>query len=317
MPVISLNQTADGAQYLQYGVYRIRVNTLFAKQLVARANSGLDTVLSMETQQLQEPKLGKGFYTDFALPPYKESIHGSSRAFSLNLKHVVDNNAHIVFSGMLTDSTLSVRLFIPLDEEALNLNCCAKVFLKTAKIGDGTWKGAHFAYTDATHTTVEIHSQSDISMFTSVTLLDTQTEPMDFSGANALYFWEMFYYVPMMVFRRLLQESRFTEATQWIKYVWSPEGYLDYGERATWRWNVRPLEEETTWHSDLLDSVDPDAVSQADPMHYKVAAFMSYLDLLIARGDAAYRLLERDTLNEAKIWYVQALDLLGDEPYLA
>lgn len=29
----------------------------------------------------------------------------------------------------------------------------------------------------------------------------------------------------------------------------------------------------------------------------------------------SYRLLERDTLNEAKMWYVQALHLLGEEPY--
>jgi len=316
MPVISLNRTDTYAQYLQYGAYRIRVNTLFAKQLVARANAGLDTVLSMETQQLQEPKLGKGFYAEFTLPPHDESIHGNSRAFTLNLKHVVDDNAHIVHSGLLTDGALLVSLFIPLDEKALNSKYCAKVFLETAKIKDGAWKGAHFEYTDTTHTTVKILDASDLSMFTQVSVLDSQTEPMDFSGANALYFWEMFYYVPMMVFKRLLSESRFTEATQWIKYIWSPDGYLVHGQPAWYQWNVRPLEEETTWHANPLDSVDPDAVSQADPLHYKVATFMAYLDLLMARGDMAYRQLERDTLNEAKMWYVQALEVLGDEPYL-
>ena len=49
-------------------------------------------------------------------------------------------------------------------------------------------------------------------------------------------------------------------------------------------------------------------------MHYKVSTLMKLLDLLIARGDSAYRMLERDTLNEAKMWYMQALGLLGDKP---
>ncbi|MEX3242941.1 hypothetical protein, partial [Serratia quinivorans] len=79
-------------------------------------------------------------------------------------------------------------------------------------------------------------------------------------------------------------------------------------------WNTRPLDEDTTWNDDPLDSVDPDAVAQHDPMHYKMSTLMRTLDLLMARGDAAYRLLERDTLNEAKMWYVQALTLLGEKP---
>ncbi|KND55379.1 hypothetical protein BPUN_2666 [Candidatus Paraburkholderia kirkii] len=317
MPVISLNKTTDGAQYLQYRVYRVRVNTLFAKQLVARANAGLDTVLSMETQLLQEPKLGKGFYVDFVLPEYeKKSVHGSSRAFTLSIQHVVDDNFHIIYSGNLTDSPLNVKLFIPLDPAPLVNNSIARVFLETEKIKQFGGKGPDFIYKDTAKTIIGINDESDTSMFNGITVLTNATEPMDFSGANAIYFWEMFYYVPMMVFKRLLSESRFAEATQWIKYVWSPDGYLVNGQAATYTWNVRPLEEETTWHSDPLDSVDPDAVAQADPLLYKIATFISYIDLLIARGDAAYRQLERDTLNEAKMWYVQALDILGDEPYL-
>ncbi|TKJ82678.1 neuraminidase-like domain-containing protein, partial [Erwinia persicina] len=301
MPVISLNRTDTYARYLQYGVYRIRVNTLFAKQLIARANAGLNAVLSMESQQLQEPKLGKGFYADFSLPAYDSTIHGSSRNFTLNLRHVVDNNIHVVYSGVLADSEINMKLFVPLDEKPLHSDYIAKVSLLTAKTtADASNVGAHFKYSNDAQTAVELNTSiSDISMFSAVNILGDETEPMDFSGANALYFWEMFYYVPMMVFKRLLSESRFTEATQWIKYVWSPDGYLVNNQPAAWTWNVRPLEEETTWHANPLDSVDPDAVAQADPMHYKVATFMAWLDLLIARGDAAYRQLERDTLNEA------------------
>ncbi|WP_036768631.1 neuraminidase-like domain-containing protein [Photorhabdus australis] len=335
LPAITLNRTEEGAQYLQYGVYRIRVNTLFAKQLVARANAGLDTVLSMATQQIEEPKLGEGFYANFVLSKYDPDIHGDECWFHIKIGNI-DGSAEMrpYYQGELSDTETSVRLFIPY---AKDFYCHEGVRLgveyKKANYYDKSWEAAFFYFDEETKKFVLINdADHDSAMslagkvsnvkkykgFDEVSVLNNQTtEPMDFNGANALYFWEMFYYVPMMVFKRLLQESRFTEATQWIKYIWNPEGYyLMNGQPALYQWNVRPLQEETTWHANPLDSVDPDAVAQADPMHYKVATFMSYLDLLIARGDAAYRQLERDTLNEAKMWYVQALDVLGDEPYL-
>lgn len=315
MPII---RTDAAAQYLQRGPYRVRINTLFARQLVARTNLGLDAVLSMETQLLQEPKLGKGFYCDFVIPPYNASTHGNSRAFYLYLMFVSDaTGKYPIYSGTLADTATTVRVFVPLDETPLNSEAIAQVFMVYANrpvdhANEG-WRGAHFIYSgDA----IIINDNSDISMFQSVNILSNDTEPMDFTGANALYFWEMFFYVPAMVFQRLLHESKFDDATTWMKYIWNPAGYYSSnGSPAPWTWNVRPLEEDTSWNPDPLDSVDPDAVAQSDPMHYKVAIFMRALDLLIARGDAAYRLLERDTLNEAKMWYEQALNLLGDEPY--
>ncbi|PDO83906.1 hypothetical protein BK796_19100 [Kosakonia pseudosacchari] len=319
---MSLLRTDTGVQYLQRGSYRVRINTLFARQLVARANLGLDAVLSMETQLLQEPKLGKGFYCNFVIPPYDASVHGASRAFSLHLMYVTDTvTKFTLYGGMFTNTEQTIRIFVPVGDSIINdAGILAQVFLVTEKFplanANGSWRGAHFTYTDATNSVVQIDSRSDISMFESVTILNDDTEPMDFAGANALYFWEMFFYVPSMVFQRLLQENKFDEATTWMKYIWDPAGYYNTdGTPAPWTWNVRPLEEDTSWNPDPLDSVDPDAVAQSDPMHYKVATFMRVLDLLIARGDAAYRLLERDTLNEAKMWYVQALNLLGDEPY--
>ncbi|WP_410009509.1 neuraminidase-like domain-containing protein [Pantoea agglomerans] len=319
---IKLLSADDGAQYMASGVRRTRLNTLFARQLIVKADLGIDSILAMDTQKIQEPMLGKGFYAEFTLPPYNESIHGSIRAFTLNSRNIFNGDKHVVYSGVLTDNELNVKLFIPAPVESKRTgdDYIAKIFLLTDKTTqDIDHVGAHFKYTNSDKTAVELNlSISDISMFSSVVVLNNQTtEPMDFNGANALYFWELFYYSPMMVFKRLLNESKFTEATRWLHYIWNPAGYLVDGEIQDYYWNVRPLEEETTWHADPLDSVDPDAVSQADPLHYKVATFMSYLDLLIARGDQAYRQLERDTLNEAKMWYVQALDILGDEPYLA
>lgn len=315
MPVISLNKTAANAQYLQYGIYCVRVNTLFAKQLTAYANTGLNRILSMETQQLEEPKLGEGAYITMTLAAYDKSIHGTSREFSVWLYNVFEKgDKFILASGMLSDRQTTIRFFIPYVDRSDHKNLL-ELF---AKYHSGeTSNCIHIKKGDSDDWVLdETYYGGTFKGLVSVSGLHEKSEPMDFSGANALYFWEMFYYVPMMVFQRLKQEGQFTEAAQWLKYVWSPEGYLEHGQPATYQWNVRPLEEDTSWNASPLDSVDPDAVAQADPMHYKVATFMGMLDLLIARGDAAYRMLERDMLNEAKMWYTQALNILGDEPWL-
>lgn len=316
VPIITLNHTAENAQYLQYGPYRVRVNTLFAKQLVAYANMGIDNVLNMSTQELQEPVLGEGVYINLELSRYDASVNGTSGSFEILMCDVYQNGDRFSLASGTLDKTSSVSLtfFLPRIAEAFgnpdHLYICANYQKgETAKVmitknSAGEW------YLDETY----IHPTFDGMQ--NLLVLNKTSEPMDFSGANALYFWEMFYYLPMMVFHRHLQEQRFDEATRWIKYVWNPDGYMISGSVAPYKWNVRPLEDNTSWHADPLDSVDPDAVAQADPMHYKVATFMAYLDLLLARGDLAYRQLQRDTLSEAKMWYTQALALLGDEPYL-
>ncbi|WP_162524133.1 neuraminidase-like domain-containing protein [Photorhabdus khanii] len=327
-PVIPLYRLSHGAQYLQYGPYRIRVNTLFARQLVASASAGLDNILSMNTQQLPEPKAGHGSYITITLPSYNASLHGTNSHVQILISPEGNNTAtkrYSFWSGELQDAKQTVTLFVPISRTKLgdpvqfpaDLTSGLAVFFQCQ--AKTHYQGVLNGISESDYSLGKFTpgSDSDDARDISIAVLpQSYTEAMDFNGANALYFWEMFYYVPIMVFRRLLQESRFTEATQWIKYIWSPDGYLVNDQSATYQWNVRPLQEETTWHSNPLDSTDPDAVAQADPMHYKVATFMAWLDLLIARGDAAYRQLERDTLNEAKMWYMQALMLLGDEPLM-
>lgn len=205
--IISLKTNNAHAQYISMTVANknilVRLNTLFARQLVKRANKGIDTILTLDSQKLPEPALEEG---------------------------------------------------------------------------------------------------ADV--------------PMDFNGANALYFWELFYYTPMMVANVMLEGQNYDEASRWLRYVFNPNGYIDKDTHTQRVWNSQPLLSDTSWDKEQLDSTDPDAVAQTDPMHYKLATFMKCLDIFMERGDSAYRLLERDTLNEAKMWYMQALKLLGDETEL-
>ena len=310
--VIVLHTTENGAQYMEWDAYRTRLNTLFARQLIEKANSGIDAVLSPETQNLREPKPGQGTYVTLTLKPYDPAIHGSDRKFTIYAYHVLQTSDQFpVYTGTLNiGNTTTITLFYPRIHNAAGNK---DNFYLRPEYQSGKYKyGINLVRTNDNdpngwYLNKDYHGGTFPGL-ESVSGLSQPDEPMDFSGANALYFWELFYYTPMMVAMRLLQEQNFTEANRWLSYIWRPAA------SGAGDWRVRPLKEDTSWNADPLDSVDPDAVAQNDPMHYKVSTLMKLLDLLIARGDSAYRMLERDTLNEAKMWYMQALGLLGDKP---
>ncbi|MBT0333543.1 insecticidal toxin protein [Morganella morganii subsp. morganii] len=310
--VIVLHTTENGAQYMEWDAYRTRLNTLFARQLIEKANRGIDAVLSPETQNLREPKPGQGTYVTLTLKPYDPAIHGSDRKFTIYAYHVLQTSDQFpVYTGTLNiGNTTTITLFYPRIHNAAGNK---DNFYLRPEYQSGKYKyGINLVRTsdndpNGWYLNKDYHGGTFPGL-ESVSGLSQPDEPMDFSGANALYFWELFYYTPMMVAMRLLQEQNFTEANRWLSYIWRPAA------SGAGDWRVRPLKEDTSWNADPLDSVDPDAVAQNDPMHYKVSTLMKLLDLLIARGDSAYRMLERDTLNEAKMWYMQALGLLGDKP---
>lgn len=311
---------SNGACYLEFTnkVRRTRLNTLFAKELISRARYGLDNVLSWETQQLAEPKLGKGFYVELILDKYDPNVHGNSKMVSIHLAYVFKNkDSFPIYQGILSeDSITNMKVFCPYPEGGWvqDKNCHMEIEYASGKMTAASGNSLMFTFDDETGQAKNTRLAKGIK--SAEPLDDLSTEPMDFSGANSLYFWELFYYTPMMVVDRLLQSQAFESAECWLKYVFNPSGYyeksLDELKHTGRQWNMRPLQEDTAWDGDNIDTTDPDIVAQADPMHYKVATYMKLLDLLIARGDMAYRRLERDTLNEAKMWYSVAKNLLGE-----
>ncbi len=322
--LIQLKTTSENAQYMQIDAYRTRLNTLFARQLVGRAAAGIDTILSYETQEIQEPQLGEGFFVTLNLPVYDQAQHGDEkwvRIYYQSFAEVDDN--YLAWSGNLSDQAITpVELFVPCPDRGwfVPSDIHLRIQYQGADFNKANNQSVWIGYVPNVRD-VDIARPGRTSPLAphivhSVTGRDNSTVPMDFSGANALYFWELFYYTPMMSAQRFLQEQQFTLADQWLRYVWSPSGYVVRGQHVDRSWNVRPLQEDISWNDAPLKAVDPDAVAQNDPMHYKVATFMRALDLLIARGDSAYRKLERDTLTEAKVWYSQALNLLGEQPYI-
>ncbi|MPY24336.1 neuraminidase-like domain-containing protein [Shewanella sp. YLB-07] len=302
---------------------RTRLNTLFANELIKRASSGLDNVLSWETQQLPEPQLGEGTYVELVLDVYDAEIHGPKMDVTIEYIKLWENSDHFpIYSGTLNKQhKTTIKLFLGYYDSSFgNQN---RAYIR-AIYSSGTTDDIRFVRDDISDPhgweLESTYHEGTFDGLSSARALQDTTEPMDFSGANGLYFWELFYYTPMLVVERLLDAQSFEEAEKWLKYVFNPQGYLT-GEGITASpvdryWNVRPLEEDTAWDETQTDSTDPDIVAQGDPMHYKVATYMKLQDLLIARGDMAYRQLEKDSLAEAKMWYVTALNMLGEEPDL-
>ncbi|PFA66959.1 neuraminidase-like domain-containing protein [Bacillus cereus] len=143
-----------------------------------------------------------------------------------------------------------------------------------------------------------------------------------FNGPYGIYLWEIFFHIPFLIAVRFQTEQRYELAERWFKFIFNSAGYRDeYGNISKDKygnvryWNVVPLQEDTEWDETLsLPTTDPDEIAMADPMHYKLAIFIHTLEFLISRGDHAYRMLERDTLTEAKMYYIQASQLLGSRP---
>jgi hypothetical protein len=140
----------------------------------------------------------------------------------------------------------------------------------------------------------------------------SDSPPMDFKGANGLYFWELFLHLPFMISHRLAQEKKFSESDLWLGFIFDPARKAS--DDAPAYWNVRPLVEVSDPDYFLRAPIDPDGIAASDPVRYQKAIYSHYIKNLIARGDMAYRQLTPDSLNEAKLWYVRVLDLLGPRP---
>jgi hypothetical protein len=148
-------------------------------------------------------------------------------------------------------------------------------------------------------------------------IVDDAAETMDFKGANGLYFWELFFHLPFMIAHRFHTEQRFADSDEWLNFIFNPAYLQQEGDQRPDYWNVRPITpdyERVALEYAALAPVDPDGVAAAYPVHYRKAVFMLMIRNLIARGDWAYRELTPDSLNEAKLWYMRALDLLGPRP---
>ena len=64
----------------------------------------------------------------------------------------------------------------------------------------------------------------------------------------------------------------------------------------------------------LEDPFDPHAIATLRPIAYRKAIVMRYIDNLLDWGDMLFRQYTRESINEARMLYILAYDLLGEKP---
>jgi hypothetical protein len=176
---------------------------------------------------------------------------------------------------------------------------------------------------------------------------DTQESPypvkdLDFtySGAYAVYNWELFFHVPLTLAIHLSKNGRYAEAQQWFHYIFDPTDDSS-GPTPERFWKVRPfhstdlkkIEEilinlatgaDPQLRTETVRSIEawkdapfrPHVIARYRQQAYMFKTVMAYLDNLIAWGDSLFRQDTGESINEAMIVYVLAANLLGPRPQM-
>ncbi|PYC27036.1 Tc toxin subunit A-related protein [Pseudomonas mosselii] len=143
----------------------------------------------------------------------------------------------------------------------------------------------------------------------------TKTIEMDFHGANALYFRELFLHVPAMIAMRLTEQCQFEEAEDWyLRYLFNPYRIHADEQGRPAPWCTRPLSQVGTLRSALRKRVEPIDQVFIQSRHYQQAIYLALLDNWQQQGDHYYRQPTLSNLNHAWMCYQQALKLLGPLP---
>ncbi len=158
------------------------------------------------------------------------------------------------------------------------------------------------------------------------------------SGAYAIYNWELFFHIPLTIALHLSKNQRYQEAQQWFHYIFDPTDD-SRGSTPERFWRVKPFQttdverieeilvnlatgEDFQLQQDTLSSIDqwkdapfrPHRVARFRPTAYMLKTIMSYLDNLIAWGDALFREDTGESINEATQLYLLAANILGARP---
>ena len=163
---------------------------------------------------------------------------------------------------------------------------------------------------------------------------------LDFSsgGAYAVYNWELFFHVPMLVATHLSKNQRFAEAQRWFHFLFDPTDGSD-GPTPERFWKVRPFHttdvrkaeeilvnlttgQDEPLRRETVNAINewmdapfrPHVIARHRPQAYMFKTVMAYLDNLIDWGDSLFRQDTGEAVDEAMMLYVLAADILGPRP---
>lgn len=167
-------------------------------------------------------------------------------------------------------------------------------------------------------------------------------------GANAMYNWELFFYVPMLIAEKMIAEQSYEEALLWLQLVFDPrERYSSYEKtkffiqdlpKGARYWKFLPFfankdadksvlemlglptkQDKLPDRSALSSLVDkwkndpfnPHLIARYRNVAYQKYVVMKYLDTLIGWGDQEFSKDTTESVNLAIQFYLLAAELLG------
>jgi hypothetical protein len=159
----------------------------------------------------------------------------------------------------------------------------------------------------------------------------------DQSNGYAIYNWEIFFHIPLLIAKRLMLNQKFEDAQKWFHYIFNPtDGSSDTVPRKYWV--TRPFYEHTAWDyynqrierllqlisqnspdPELQNQIrqwrdnpfDPHLIARLRTVAFQKTTVMKYLDDLIAWGDMLFTQDTIETINEATQMYILAAKILG------
>lgn len=153
-----------------------------------------------------------------------------------------------------------------------------------------------------------------------------ESNRLDFRSINGQYYWELFFHAPFLIAQAFNEGQNFDEARRWFEYVFDPtEQYTDTDKNF---WKFVPfhddldddgsygLSSQAQYRRYQDDPFDPHAIAELRQIAYRKCIVMAYIDNLLDHGDMLFRQYTRETINEARMLYVLAYDLLGKKPEL-
>ena len=160
---------------------------------------------------------------------------------------------------------------------------------------------------------------------------------IDFKGALGTYFREIFFHAPFLIANQLNSQQNFAAAQDWYHYIFNPTVDDVEPKKGRSAAETASMERDRVWRylefrgldvpklrSILTDSsaievykkdpFNPHAIARLRLSAYQKCIVMKYIDNLIDWGDSLFTEFTMESVNEATLLYVTALEILGPRP---
>ena len=149
--------------------------------------------------------------------------------------------------------------------------------------------------------------------------------PIDFRGAVGDYYREIWCHIPWVIADYLHSQGQYADAKRWYEAIFDPAAGSKPTANPAYKrvWQFREFREELieTMRAALdnaaevsvyeHDPFSPHAIARLRPGAYEKAMVMQYIDNLLDWGDSLFTQFSAESINEATMLYILALDILG------